>query len=137
MANKDFYDRIADALEIISEDSSHIDDVDKNMDYYKRIAEALESIAEGAGGGGSGGGLVVHMVVEPGTATLDKTWAEIKTVVENGGCVYLADDDNFGVLTGIFPISSAQKYMVYFLLTGTNISFASTSPDEYPAFVTT
>ena len=45
MANKDFYDRIADALQIISGDSSHIDDVDKNMDYYQRIAEALQIIA--------------------------------------------------------------------------------------------
>ena len=53
MANKDFYDRIADALEIISGDNSHIDDENKNMDYYKRIAEALENIAENDGGSSS------------------------------------------------------------------------------------
>lgn len=60
MANKDFYDRIADALEIISGDSSHVDDIDKNMDYYSRIADALENIAEnGGGGGGSSGGVMI------------------------------------------------------------------------------
>lgn len=46
----DYYDRIADALEIISGDSSHIDEVDKNMDYYDRIADALENIAESGDG---------------------------------------------------------------------------------------
>lgn len=52
MANKDYFDRIADALQIISGDDSHIDDIDKNMDYYKRIAQALENIAESDGGSG-------------------------------------------------------------------------------------
>ena len=42
----DYYDKIADALEIISGDNSHINEVDKNMDYYKRIADALENISK-------------------------------------------------------------------------------------------
>ena len=42
----DYYDRMADALEIISGDSSHIDDVDPNMDYYVRMANALDIIAQ-------------------------------------------------------------------------------------------
>ena len=38
----DHYDRIADALEIISGDSSHINDKKTpTMDYYNRIADAL------------------------------------------------------------------------------------------------
>lgn len=42
----DYYDRIADALEIISGNDSHINDESPTMDYYDRIADALESIAE-------------------------------------------------------------------------------------------
>lgn len=42
----DYYDRIADALEIISGNDSHINDESPIMDYYDRIADALESIAE-------------------------------------------------------------------------------------------
>ena len=41
----DYYDRMADALEIISGDSSHIDEESKTMDYYDRMADALENIA--------------------------------------------------------------------------------------------
>ena len=41
----DYYDRIADSLEIISGDDSHINEKSKTMDYYDRIADALENIA--------------------------------------------------------------------------------------------
>ena len=51
MATKkvDYYDRMADALEIISGDSSHIDEESKTMDYYDRMADALETIATQGG----------------------------------------------------------------------------------------
>ena len=51
MATKkiDYYDRMADALEIISGDSSHIDEESKTMDYYDRMADALEIIATQGG----------------------------------------------------------------------------------------
>ena len=38
----DYYDKIADAVEILSGDSSHINDKKTSTtDYYKRIADAL------------------------------------------------------------------------------------------------
>lgn len=45
----DYYDRMADALERISGDDSHVNDEYKGMDYYDRMADALETIAEEGG----------------------------------------------------------------------------------------
>ena len=100
MANKDYFDRIADALEIIAGDDSHIDDIDKNMDYYKRIAEALENIAEsgGSGDGGSGGGdtMVIYISYdEDGDSySADKQFDEIYEAIQNGQFVVAIYLDN-------------------------------------------
>lgn len=41
----DYYDRMSDALEKITGDSSHVDDQSPTMDYYDRMADALEEIS--------------------------------------------------------------------------------------------
>lgn len=62
----DYYDRIADALETISGDVSHVDDVSPTMDYYDRIADALEVIAQNGIGSSKQAGIVyVTITAEP------------------------------------------------------------------------
>lgn len=58
----DYYDRIADALQIISGDDSHTSDESPTMDYYDRIANALEEIA-------SDGNILVNSSFSIGTVT--------------------------------------------------------------------
>lgn len=41
----DYYDRMSDALERITGDSSHVNDQSPTMDYYDRMADALEEIS--------------------------------------------------------------------------------------------
>lgn len=149
MANKDFYDRIADALEVISGDDSHVDDVDKNMDYYKRIAEALENIAE-SGGGGSGGGssgseiLVVKAISsqDGSTTTLDKTWQQIHdaSICMMGDFV---ENDPYEGAKNWFPVAcywinhnpNTGKYVVIMETRGgTDLTFTADTPDDYPVF---
>ena len=105
MANKDFYDRIADALEIISGDDSHVDDIDKNMDYYKRIAEALENIAESGGGSSSASNspLLVTMSLNENQEQIgDKTFKEVKDAFISGRPVFLLIDNSstYEMITG-------------------------------------
>ena len=84
----DYYDRIADALETIAGDDSHVDDESPTMDYYDRIADALEEIAENPPSGGGGGGNVgIFTVTFTGNNetgySCDKTLEEIIAAYQN------------------------------------------------------
>lgn len=147
MANKDFYDRIADALEVIAGDDSHVDDIDKNMDYYKRIAEALQDIAENGGSGsgsgsGSGGVLIVSapLASASGIVGLDHTWQEIYDAYTSGisvvGRAYINETEyimrslyNIGRMT----INTQLMYFVTFDFAFDNSStFICASPSDLP-----
>lgn len=134
MANKDYFDRIADALEIISGDDSHINDIDKNMDYYKRIAQALENIAENgsSSGGGSGGGVMIaHGSVDEsaGTVTLDKTWQEIADAV----LCFIIGGDVETMLSVDFITEIGRDGGRYSIGT-TQYTFYAESPNDYPVY---
>lgn len=141
MANKDFYDRIADALEIISGDSSHVDDIDKNMDYYSRIADALENIAEnGGGGGGSSGGVMIVQMEDDNSSSntvLKKTFQEIQDAFLSGYSIILhrpsygnPDDPKLGQFLSIHQIQVQNGY--YYLWSDTQTRFQAASPSDYP-----
>lgn len=97
----------------------------------------LEDGVANAGGGGSGGGLVVHMVedLEAETATLDKTWAEINAVVMNGGSVYLTFGmGDYYAIQSVF-VNSGEYYYVMFVYPASpnqRLNCVANSPDEYP-----
>lgn len=143
MANKDYFDRIADALQIISGDDSHVDDIDKNMDYYKRIAQALENIAQsGSGGGGSGGNILVcsYRNDEEGGYYLTKTWQEIH---DAAFCIMRTSDPasheiaGYVSLTNIYENGDVVEYMAYIRSFGMTDSeesdmYTCDSPDGYP-----
>ena len=112
MADKDYFDRIADALEIISGDDSHVDDVDKNMDYYKRIAEALENIAsnkeEGSGSGFSIGVLIVEAEEDTSTSTtvLKKTGQEIWDAYVAGYSILIRYNYSYTILASVIRMTN-------------------------------
>ena len=143
MANKDFYDRIADALEIISGDSSHVDDIDKNMDYYSRIADALENIAEnGGGGGGSSGGVMIVQMEESNSSsivTLKNTFKEIQDAYLSGYSIILhrpsyqnPDDPKLGAFYSISEIESQNGGYYIYVYMGQTLRFDASSLSDYP-----
>ena len=102
----------------------------------------LENGVANAGGGGSGGGLIVHLVEDPEdpeSVLLDKTWAELKAAVESGNCVY-CDMSSFLPSIHIMVDMYVNKtggdfYYVDFYYIGQNIAFMSESPDNYPKMI--
>ena len=147
MADKDYFDRIADALEIIAGDDSHVDEVDKNMDYYKRIAAALEVIAENGGsseGGSSSGQGPMIVSMNPQTMTLDKTWQEIKDAEycilkmdsSGEGNLFYAYLNLVGITYNSEYIATGQAYSVSFLIFENNeahvLNFYAASANDYP-----
>ena len=121
MADKDYFDRIADALQIISGDDSHVDDVNKNMDYYKRIAEALQNIATSSS---KTGPLIVHADI---SGMLDKTWAEMRNayfaviVFDNGLHVYVD-----------YPAEYVESSNSCEVITTGGVTYIATTRDGYP-----
>ena len=104
MANKDYFDRIADALEIISGDDSHIDEVDKNMDYYKRIAEALENISKN-NSNNNGNCFVIsfdHYDESTGKIYYSATPNQIINNLQTKKIVMLLDDSNQSEISQFF-----------------------------------
>ena len=131
MANKDYFDRIADALQRISGDDSHVDDVDKNMDYYKRIAEALENIAESGGSGGGGSGAGPLIVYDDGNGTLDRTWQEI----HDAELAFIRDFGGIGIVTSTYFNDRSLKFTVAMAPIGSGsetTQYTTSSADGYP-----
>lgn len=122
----DYYDRIADALETIAGDDSHVDDESPTMDYYDRIADALEEIAENppSGGGGGGGNVGIFTVTFTGDNetgySCNKTLEEITAAYQNNIVkgIYLLGD-----VTYILYLNSIDDYQAYF--TSIQVSYDS------------
>ena len=103
----DYYDRIADALQTISGDTSHVNDVSPTMDYYDRIADALEAIAQNGVGSSNQAGVVYATIsAEPTdidnvyTYHCDKTLAQLLAAINDGSFVIAKHGDVYSPLFG-------------------------------------
>ena len=103
----DYYDRIADALETISGDTSHVDDVSPTMDYYDRIADALEVIAQNGIGSSKQAGIVYATITAEPTEVenvytyhCDKTLAQLLAAINAGSFVIARHGDVYSPLFG-------------------------------------
>ena len=103
----DYYDKIADALEAISGDSSHKNDVSPNMDYYERIANALEVIVQNGIGSSNQAGIVYASITAAPTEVqgvytyhCDKTLTELLAAINSGAFVFARHGDVFSPLSG-------------------------------------
>lgn len=101
--------------------------------WYKAI------IDNGSGGGGGGGGalLKVGVTVEDGTATMDKTWAEIASVYENGLVFAHTVNPNDGALELSIVDWIAEHEGMYGvglhnIEFGTTTIYVASSQDGYP-----
>ena len=116
----DYYDRIADALEIISGDNSHINDEYPTMDYYDRIADALEAIVQNGIGNGSSSSdcncqkmIITTQEVQVDnerTAQLNSAWQEIYDNFAAGNRVLISDDntgDSFEIVNSVYKDGSS------------------------------
>lgn len=103
----DYYDRIADALETISGDASHVDDVSPIMDYYDRIADALEVIAQNGIGSSKQAGIVYATITAEPTEVenvyiyhCDKTLAQLLAAINAGSFIIARHGDVYSSLSG-------------------------------------
>lgn len=103
----DYYDRIADALETILGDTSHVDDVSPTMDYYDRIADALEVIAQNGIGSSKQAGIVYAIITaEPTeienvyTYHCNKTLEQLLVAINTGSFIIARHGDVYSPLYG-------------------------------------
>ena len=103
----DYYDRIADALQTISGDTSHVDDVSPTMDYYDRIADALEVIAQNGIGSSKQAGIVYATITAEPTEVenvytyhCDKTLAQLLAAINAGSFIIAKHGDVYSPLYG-------------------------------------
>lgn len=134
MANKDYYDRIADALEILAGDDSHINDIDENMDYYDRIANALETLANGENNPGFAGFGLVCQLNQHGIT--NKTAGEIIDAFSNGQMVvatYEEDEESFVHILYKASYSQGDGYSFVFYNDSDPLIFTAETEDDYPS----
>lgn len=92
------------------------------------------AFAKAAGGGGSNSGTVVLNIVD---GHLDKTFAEIETLVLNGTLCVVVNTERPGegevqtTLGIVTRLSSAEGQ--YYTVEAFDFYFEATSPDDYPA----
>ena len=101
-----------------------------------RIEVLLYRLLEQGGGGGGSSGLVVGITDNDQTMryVLDKTWNEIKDVVNAGGQVWLhADYGNYINWTGIMSVEYQDD--TYYIRDATfNYNYTCSNPDDYPSY---
>lgn len=113
-------------------------------DYFDVVSTSLERIADHYEGGGSGGGGGVQIVRITEDDALDKTYAEIQQMLENGPVFAIpAEPDGFGLLRFVREVGS--QYGSYYVsithignyndptLIYTNIYWAE-SENDYPSY---
>ena len=108
-----------------------------------QTAELIHKVTDNVSGGGSGGGLVVHITND----TLDKTWQEVYDATAAGIPLVIVESLNPGVATTVsikteVALLGEDAYMVGVCVmpdagSGEFISqsFFCSSPDEYPQAV--
>lgn len=109
-----------------------LEPTERREHWYKEIIDAIK-----AGGGGSGGGvLVVHETVSGRTHTLDKTWQEIFDADE-AIIVYVADDyKRFLGVSAVDLYNGVYEVQAYNVSLNGNISvklYTTDSANGYPA----
>lgn len=107
------------------------DDV-ANLDSNAAIINLLGNVA-----GGGGGGLVVTSSVSDGTATLDKTFAEIESAMKAGRTVVIKAE--FAGAVTVYTVSYTSNnpglgyYEVCSFAGDVPLLFNTASPDGYPS----
>ena len=96
----------------------------------------IRLLEQGGGGGGGSSGLVVEVEENDVTLryTLNKTWNEIKSVIEKGGQVWLHSDfGNFVQWISLLDIEISDG-TYYVRDSSWNYAYTCSSPDEYPSY---
>lgn len=109
------------------------------MDNFKsetRVEQYLAKIVENTSGGGGGGGGGVLIVHEDETATLDKTWQEIRTAMATG-IVAIAfsiayEDQGIDYLGHLFVTGTEAREEGYGVETANGAFYAAETADDYP-----
>lgn len=93
-------------------------------------------LEQGGGGGGGAAGLIVDITQNDETMrfVLNKTWNEIKAVVEAGGAVYLHDSGNNYDNYMAFRSIEFQDDTYYVRDPNWNNDYTCSNPDDYPSY---
>lgn len=106
-----------------------------NLDSNAAIINILGNVA--GGGGASAGGLVVNSSVSNGTATLDKTFAEIESAMKAGRTVVIKTEAGGVVSVYTVTYTSSNQGTGYYDVTvhtgEAAMRFTADSPDGYPS----
>lgn len=102
------------------------------------VDENGASETPGGGGGGGAAGLVVGVVQDGGNFRLDKTYAEILSVIAAGGGVVLESGDgaeNVGYSPVVFVGTQNGRYDVVFRdAIGNALTFTTEAETGYPSY---
>lgn len=101
------------------------------------VADGAYALVNGGGGGGSAEPLIVNIVEEEITWTLDKTWAEIKAAMQSGVVLVSYENEVYGnwlsPILYIFDNDNENQYTVTVSANGAETSFGASSADGYPS----